>query len=110
MDDHINTNTYTDAMKLEQNLSGGGRAMLIENLLRKAFAPLRIEVRDDSGLHAGHEGAQSGGGHFTVTIVSPQFTGKSALQRHQMIYQTLGDMMKKDIHALSIRALTPDEL
>jgi len=86
------------------------RAILIENRLREAFAPRKIEVRDDSRLHAGHEGAKSGGGHFAVTIVSPQFQGKNAVQRHQMIYRALGDMMKKDIHALSIRALTPDEL
>lgn len=86
------------------------RAILIENRLREAFAPRKIEVRDDSQLHAGHEGAKSGGGHFAVTIVSPQFQGKNAVQRHQMIYRALGDMMKKDIHALSIRALTPDEL
>jgi BolA protein len=85
------------------------RVTLIESRLREAFAPRKIEVRDDSRLHAGHEGARGGGGHFAVTIVSPQFQGKSAVQRHQMIYRALGDMMKKDIHALSIRALTPDE-
>ncbi|MBI3777871.1 MAG: BolA family transcriptional regulator [Gammaproteobacteria bacterium] len=86
------------------------RVTLIENCLREALAPQKIEVRDDSRLHAGHEGARSGGGHFAVTVVSPRFQGKSALQRHQMIYQALGDMMKKDIHALSIQAFTPDEL
>jgi BolA family transcriptional regulator, general stress-responsive regulator len=85
------------------------RTAQIETRLREAFAPRKIEVRDDSRLHAGHEGARGGGGHFAVTIVSPQFQGKSAVQRHQMIYRALGDMMKKDIHALSIRALTPDE-
>ncbi len=85
------------------------RTILIETRLREAFAPEKIEVRDDSRLHAGHEGARGGGGHFAVTIVSPQFQGKNAVQRHQMIYRALGDMMKKDIHALSIRALAPDE-
>ena len=85
------------------------RTILIETRLREAFTPEKIEVRDDSRLHAGHEGARGGGGHFAVTIVSPQFQGKNAVQRHQMIYRALGDMMKKDIHALSIRALTPDE-
>ena len=86
------------------------RATLIENRLREAFTPQKIEVRDDSHRHAGHEGAKSGGGHFTVTIVSPHFQGKNAVQRHQMIYQALGDMMKKEIHALSIQAFTPEEL
>ena len=86
------------------------RTTLIENCLRKALAPQKIEVRDDSRLHAGHEGAKSGGGHFAVTIVSPTFQDKSPVQRHQMIYQALGDMMKKEIHALSIQAFTPDEI
>jgi BolA protein len=85
------------------------RSTKIENRLREAFAPVHIEVRDDSHLHAGHEGARSGGGHFTVTLVSSAFRGKSVLQRHQMIYQALGDMMKHDIHALSISALAPEE-
>lgn len=85
------------------------RATLIESRLREALAPRKIAVRDDSHRHAGHEGAKSGGGHFYVTIVSARFEGKSPLQRHQMIYQALGDMMKKEIHALSIEALTPDE-
>ena len=86
------------------------RATLIENRLREAFTPQKIEVRDDSRLHAGHEGAKSGGGHFAVTIVAPAFQGKNPVQRHQMIYRALGDMMKKEIHALSIQAFTPDEL
>ena len=86
------------------------RASSIENRLREAFAPLKIEVHDDSHRHAGHEGAKSGGGHFTVTIVAPNFQGKTPVQRHQMIYQALGEMMKKEIHALSIQALAPDEL
>jgi BolA protein len=85
------------------------RVTLIENRLREAFAPLKIEVRDDSHQHAGHEGARSGGGHFAVVIVAPAFQGKTAVQRHQMIYQSLNDMMKKEIHALSIQALTPEE-
>lgn len=86
------------------------RASSIENRLREAFTPLKIEVRDDSHRHAGHEGAKSGGGHFTVTIVAPNFQGKTPVQRHQMIYQALGEMLKKEIHALSIQALAPDEL
>lgn len=86
------------------------RTTLIENRLRESFAPLKIEIRDDSHRHAGHEGAKSGGGHFAVTIVSANFQGKSPVQRHQMIYQALSDMMKKEIHALSIQAFAPDEL
>jgi len=86
------------------------RVTLIENRLREAFTPQKIEVRDDSRLHAGHEGAKSGGGHFAVTIISTSFQGKNLVQRHQMINHALGDMMKKEIHALSIQAFTPDEI
>jgi BolA protein len=86
------------------------RATLIENRLREAFTPQKIEVRDDSHRHAGHEGAKGGGGHFTVSIISLRFQGKSSVQRHQMIYQALGEMMKKEIHALSIQAFAPDEV
>jgi acid stress-induced BolA-like protein IbaG/YrbA len=47
--------------------------------------------------------------HFEAVIISADFEGKRPLQRHQMIYRTLGDAMGSDIHALSIEALTPDE-
>jgi BolA family transcriptional regulator, general stress-responsive regulator len=86
------------------------RTTLIENRLREVLAPQKIEVRDDSHRHAGHEGAKSGGGHFAVTIVSQRFKGKNLVQRHQMIYQALNEMMKKEVHALSIQAIAPDEL
>ena len=68
-----------------------------------------IEIQDDSASHAGHAGAKSGGGHFFLTIVSDAFTGKATLARHRAIYDLLGDMMQKQIHALSIKAHTPDE-
>jgi BolA protein len=73
------------------------------------LAPESLEIQDDSALHAGHQGHQ-GGGHFTVTIVSSQFSGKSHIIRHRTVYQALADLIPKKIHALSIRALTPDEL
>ncbi len=85
------------------------RAERIKACLSTALEPQTLEVRDDSHLHAGHAGAKGGGGHFSVTVVTPRFLGKNHVQRHQMVYQALGDMMKKDIHALSIRALTPEE-
>ena len=84
----------------------------IETLLqeRLAFlAPLRLEVIDDSAKHAGHAGARSGGGHYQLLIVSEHFAGKSTLQRHRLIYDALGELMRSRIHALSIRSLTPDE-
>ena len=64
---------------------------------------------DESSQHAGHAGAR-GGGHFAATIVSNRFEGLNAVQRHRLVYEALGDLMKTDIHALSVRALTPKEL
>lgn len=86
------------------------RVSQIEERLRTALAPQRLEIEDESAKHAGHAGARDGGGHFDVTIVSSQFAGKSLLQRHRLVYDALGEAMRKDIHALSIHALTPDEI
>ena len=77
--------------------------------LLAVFQPTKIEIIDDSHKHAGHEGARSGGGHYTLHIVSTQFAGKPTLARHRMIYSALGEMMKHDIHALNIQADTPQE-
>ena len=71
--------------------------------------PAHLEIHDDSVSHAGHAGAQSGGGHFFLTIVSEDFQGLATLARHRKIYALLGDMMQHKIHALSIKAQTPDE-
>lgn len=72
------------------------------------LAPTRLDIQDDSALHAGHQG-NGGGGHFTVTIVSDAFCGLSAVARHRMIYQALSDLMPQKIHALSIHAIASDE-
>ena len=72
--------------------------------------PTQIEIVDDSHKHAGHEGARSGGGHYTLQIVSAEFAGKATLARHRMIYSALGEMMKQEIHALNIQAYTEQEL
>ncbi len=86
------------------------RVEKIQRLLEEALAPIRIEIHDDSQSHAGHAGAaESGGGHFYATIVSSAFEGKTLLRRHQLIYVALGDMMRSEIHALSIKAFTPSE-
>ncbi len=82
---------------------------LIKQKLSNALNPELIEIIDDSAAHASHAGAKQGGGHFNVTIVSEEFIGKSLVQRHQLIYQALNDLMKKEIHALGINALTPSE-
>jgi BolA family transcriptional regulator, general stress-responsive regulator len=72
--------------------------------------PVRIEIVDESAKHAGHAGAKSGGGHYLLTIVSSKFAGKSALERHRLIYTALREMMHKNIHALSVKAYTPEEI
>ena len=73
------------------------------------LAPVRLDIRDDSDKHAGHAGAQAGGGHYDMTIVSSRFAGKRLLERHRMVYDALGALMKQEIHALSIDAKTPEE-
>jgi BolA protein len=74
------------------------------------LAPVKVELIDDSALHAGHAGARSGGGHYRLSIVSAAFAGKNTVARHRMIYDALGDMMRKEIHALAIQAETPEDL
>ena len=85
------------------------RVERIRSLLVDSLAPDAIEVTDDSHKHAGHAGARGGQGHFSVEIVSAAFAGKLPLARHRLVYAALGEMMQTDIHALSIRARTPDE-
>ncbi len=82
---------------------------LIKKLLNEAFNPGLLEIIDNSAAHAGHAGARSGGGHYHVTIVAEIFEDRSLVQRHQLVYNALGDMMKQQIHALGINALSPSE-
>ena len=85
------------------------RVALIRSRLEQRFAPLELEVLDDSAAHRGHAGARDGRGHFSVRIVAPAFAGHDRLDRHRMIYTALGELMQQDIHALSITARAPDE-
>ena len=85
------------------------RVAMIRECLTRAFAPTELDIEDDSAKHAGHAGARSGGGHFNVRIVSVEFSGKSLVQRHRLVYDALGDAMQQEIHALSIQAKTPNE-
>jgi BolA protein len=75
-----------------------------------ALEPQSVELLDESEKHTGHDGAKGGGGHFRLTIVSRRFAGKDKLARHRMIYEALGPLMQRDIHALAVHALAPDEL
>jgi len=69
--------------------------------------PLLVDIIDESPRHAGHEGAKNGG-HYKLAITSPAFSGKSTLTRHRMIYDALGDLMRTEVHALVINAISPD--
>ena len=81
----------------------------IENRLRDALAAERVEVVDESHLHAGHAGAAGGGGHFRALVVSPRFEGLSMLAAQRLVYESLSDEMESAIHALAMRTLTPEE-
>ena len=85
------------------------RVEMIRQRLTEVLAPEHLTIIDESHKHAGHAGAQAGGGHFAVTLVAGAFTGQGLLARHRMVYDALGLAMHTDIHALSIRAYTPDE-
>lgn len=85
------------------------RVEKIKSRLQQSLQADRIEIIDDSFKHKGHEGAKSGGGHFNVIIIAKAFENKSLVQRHQLVYAALGDMMQSEIHALSIKALSPEE-
>ena len=74
------------------------------------LTPDSVELIDDSEKHAGHEGAKGGGGHFQLVIVSQSFDGKSTQARHRMVHAALGEMLEREIHALTIKAYTPDEI
>jgi len=86
------------------------RIIMIRERLEKALSPQQIDIIDESQQHAGHAGAASGGGHFSVTIVSEKFNGLSTIERHRQIYLAVDDLMRTEIHALSIKALTPEEV
>ncbi|MFD2367954.1 BolA family protein [Pseudoduganella sp. GCM10020061] len=77
--------------------------------LLAVLEPSLIELSDDSHMHVGHAGAASGGGHYSLKIVSPRFEGQRLVMRHRLVYDALQEMMKSDIHALAITALAPSE-
>ena len=86
------------------------RVEAIEARLKSELNPESLDIVDDSHKHAGHAGARSGGGHFDLTIVSEKFAGLNTVMRHRLIYDALGEMMQTEIHALSIKAFSPEEI
>ncbi|ADJ29065.1 BolA family protein [Nitrosococcus watsonii] len=84
------------------------RIVFIQTQLKATLSPQHVTVEDDSARHAGHKG-HGGGGHYRVIIVAQAFSGKSLLERHRMVYKAVQEGMGQDIHALSIKAYTPQE-
>lgn len=84
------------------------RSDRIAERLREELGAVHVDVVDESHLHVGHAGAASGGGHFRATIVSERFAGLSRLAAQRLVYQSLGELMEREIHALTIQALTPE--
>ncbi len=85
------------------------RIALFEQDLHKSFAIEHLQIEDESHLHAGHAGAATGGGHFKLTIVAPEFKGMGLVARHRAIYAALNQHIPTEIHALTINALAPGE-
>jgi BolA family transcriptional regulator, general stress-responsive regulator len=82
----------------------------IRRKLIDRFAPIRLEVEDESHRHAGHTGARpEGETHFSVTIVSAVFVGETRVARQRLVYQTLAEELATRVHALSLTTLAPEE-
>ena len=83
-------------------MSNEKRCELIKARLQQAFEPSYLAVLDESHLHVGHPGAQSGRGHFAISIASKSLNPKEKIDSHRKIYAALSDLMETDIHALRI--------
>lgn len=87
-----------------------GMSERIERKLRAAFAPKTLIVTDDSHKHHGHSGWREGGEtHFSVAVLSQAFAGKSRVERHRMVNETLAEELAGGVHALAISAKAPGE-
>jgi BolA family transcriptional regulator, general stress-responsive regulator len=85
------------------------RAERIKATLESAFTRARVTVHDDSARHAGHPGAREGAGHFLVRVESQDFAGRGRVERHRLVYEALAAMLPREIHALNIEAVSPDD-
>ena len=82
----------------------------IRRKLAERFAPLRLDIVDESARHAGHAGARpEGETHFAVTIVSSAFAGLGRVARQRLVYETLAEELASRVHALSLSVRTPQE-
>jgi BolA family transcriptional regulator, general stress-responsive regulator len=85
------------------------RVERIRALVQDRLAPVQLEILDESAAHAGHAGAAGGAGHFRVRVVSEAFRGLARVQRHRLVYDALGSLLRNDIHALALTTLAPGE-
>lgn len=88
--------------------------MTVETLMRErlmvALEPTRLDVTNESHLHAGHASSPgTGESHFRLLIVSPVFEGRSRIERHRLVNAAIGDLLKNRVHALAIEAYAPSE-
>ncbi|SFS03119.1 BolA family protein [Sphingomonas jatrophae] len=91
-------------------LGTGPVAREIATRLQSALSPQRLVVTDDSAKHRGHAGHDPRGeSHFTVEIVAHAFTGKSRVDRQRLVNAALADLLRERVHALAIRARSPEE-
>ena len=101
----------TSAGASERGSAEGGSVTIAETLRTRleSLSPSVLTLDDDSAEHAGHAGAAGGGGHFSLLIVSEQFAGLTRVARHRAVLDRVGDLIPYPVHALAIRAYTPDE-
>ena len=85
------------------------RVRAIEDALVSSLEAVHVEVVDNNAGHANHVGAEDGGGHFAVVVVSEAFRGLSRIAAQKLVYETLAELMTHDIHALSMRTFTPEQ-
>jgi BolA protein len=81
----------------------------IRAALEAALSTDSLEITDESHLHAGHAGARSGKGHFHVKIVASEFAGLALVKRHRLVYNAVGELMDREIHALGIEAIASSD-
>ena len=81
---------------------------LIKSKIKDQINISKIEIIDESAGHASHPG-NSGGGHYKALIISNDFNDKTLVERHQMIYKALGELMTNEIHAFSMKTITEEE-
>lgn len=93
---------------MSDDMPYGPVATALQADLQRLLQPLSLEVRNDSHHHIGHAGAREGG-HFTVRLVAACFEGRNRVARHRLVYDALGPLAARGIHALAIEALAPGE-